>query len=583
MLRTHNCGQLTAIDEGESVRLCGWVETIREHANVTFVMLRDRYGTTQVVLEDAKSLDGLVRESAWCFSGAVRRRPEGSANLALATGEIEVHANAAELIGACDSLPLDPRDPNPVSDEHRLRYRYLDMRRPQMLANLQARHALVRSIRDTLDSAGFIEIETPMFVRSTPEGSRDFVVPSRTFPGKFYALPQSPQLYKQILMIGGVDRYYSFPRCFRDEDPRRGRQLIHTQIDFEMSFADEEDVYSIVERFMAAAFRNVLGFDLPEHFPRHTYDECMARWGLDKPDLRYEMELTDVTGAFATLDHPAIRATIAAGGLAKALVAPGCARFSRKQLGELEDHVRIYGLTTLTTIRVEESGIRSSLDKVADPSLIQAIVAATGARTGDLVVAGCERPAVVHRSMGELRTRLAAQLGMIRKGIYRPLWVTDFPMFEYDDATKSWAAMHHMFTMPKLEHLPLLVERPGDVRATLYDVVLNGIELGSGSVRITEPKLQREIMDFVGYPLEKAEAQFGFFINAYRYGAPRHAGMALGLDNLIMTMLQLSNIQDVIAFPNASSGAFPLDGSPSDLEKEQWRELHIRPALNARD
>jgi aspartyl-tRNA synthetase len=583
MLRTHTCGDLNAATIGSSVALCGWIDTVREHANVLFVMLRDRYGIVQAVLEkSATEVPKLSRESVWRFEGEVRRRPPGTENPNLPTGEIEVAVTRSELIGACAGLPIDPRDPTPVSDELRLRYRYLDLRRPAMLRNLTVRHDVVRSIRRTLEDHAFIEVETPMFVRSTPEGSRDFVVPSRTFPYHFYALPQSPQLYKQLLMIAGVDRYFSFPRCFRDEDARRGRQLVHTQIDLEMSFVEEDDVYAVVEAFLARAFKEVIGVELPTPFPRHTYDECMERWGLDKPDARYGMELTDLSAAFGSVEHEGIRQLLAKGALAKAIVVPGAAGYSRKQVSELEDHARTYGLKALTTIRLGEEGLRSNLEKVASPDLLAAMAAACGAKPGDLVLAGCERPTIVYRALGELRTFLAARLGLVPEGVYRPLWVTDFPMFEYDEASQRWAPMHHMFTMPKREHLAFWRERPGDVRAALYDVVLNGIELGSGSVRITEPDLQREIMDFVGYPHEKAERDFGFFLNAYRYGAPRHAGIALGVDNLVMTMLGLGNIQDAIAFPNASSGAFPLDGSPSEIEDEQWRELHIRPDLQAK-
>ena len=578
MLRSHTCGELRAKNVGEDVVVAGWVETIRKHSNVTFVVLRDRYGHVQVTVEsEIPGIETLGKENMVAIHGKVKARPEGAAVASQATGEIEVEAQRVELLGACDPLPFEIRDDAKITDDLRLQYRYLDMRRPAMIKRLTARHRTVQVVRRCLDAEQFLEVEPPMFVKSTPEGSRDFIVPSRLYPGRVYALPQSPQLYKQLLMIAGVDRYYSFPRCFRDEDPRRGRQLVHTQIDIEMSLVTEDDVFGVVERFLKAAFAEIVGVDIATPFPRFTWEEVMARWGIDKPDLRFGMELVDLAEPAAAMTgfEPFQRA-LREGGQVKAIVAPGCAGYSRGQTDELDAFAKRYRAGGLPWIKVDAAGVKASFAKAAQPGQIEALVERAGAKAGDLVLIVADaRRDVVARTLGELRNMLAKRLDMIPQGIYRPLWVTEFPMFEYDDEAKHWAPMHHMFTQPKADHLPFLKTRPGDVRAHLYDVVLNGVELASGSIRITNPALQKEIMDFVGYPAEKAEENFGFLLKAYRYGAPPHAGIALGLDNLVMTMLGLTNIQDVIAFPNNSAGVFPLDDSPSAVDAGQLAECHL--------
>ncbi len=577
MIRTHTCGELTAANVGQEVVLCGWVHTIREHRNTTFVELRDRYGIVQVVVNsDDGALRRVTKEAVVKVQGGVQSRPEGTANTKLSTGEVEVSCTQLELLGPCQPLPFEVRDETNAGDELRMEFRYLDFRRPHMLRNLVMRSDIVKVLRQSLESDGFIEIETPMFVKSTPEGSRDFIVPSRRYEGKFYALPQSPQLYKQILMVGGVDRYYSIPRCFRDEDARRGRQLIHTQIDLEMSFAEEADVYGVVEHFLRDTFGKVLGIDLPVPFPRLSYDDVIARFGIDKPDLRFGMEIQDVSEPVSRAQNQVLRRVLDEGGHVRALVAPNAASFSLRQLDELEEFVKRYGAGGLAWIKLQDGTIKANLGKATSDEALSAIAAGAGAGPGDLVLIVGGRPGIVARSLGELRNQLARQLGLIPANVYKPLWVTEFPMFEWDEEGKRWTAMHHMFTQPKTEHLEFLTTSPGDVRARLYDVVLNGVELGSGSIRITDPELQQRIMNFVGYPREKAEDNFGFFLRAYTYGAPQHAGIALGLDNLVMTMLGLTNLQDVIAFPNNSSGVFPLDGSPSYVDDAQLAECHVR-------
>lgn len=579
MLRTHTCGELRREHVGQDVRLCGWVDTTRKHANLTFVMVRDRYGFVQVTVgAGVAGAEVISKEAVVLVSGRVNRRPGGTEHPQLPTGEIEVEAVSIELLGACRPLPFEIRDDVSVRDDLRLEYRFLDIRRPLMLGRLVERHRIVTQLRRSLDEMNFLEVEPPMFVKSTPEGSRDFIVPSRLYPGRFYALPQSPQLYKQILMIAGVDRYYSIPRCFRDEDPRRGRQLVHTQIDLEMSFVEEDDVFSVVEKFLRDAFANVLGVELPVPFPRFTYDEVIARWGIDKPDLRFGMELVNLSGPAQAFNYDIFRRALDSGGVVKGIVAPGCASYSRKEIDGLEEFVKRYRAAGLSWIKVEEGGVRASFGHHAQPHEVATLVSAAGAEVGDLVLIVADQPAPAARALGELRNHLGIKLDLIQRGIYRPLWVREFPMFEWDDEAGRWAPMHHMFTMPKPEHLEFLETRPADVRAHLYDVVLNGVELGSGSIRITNPALQQRIMEFVGYSREAAEENFGFLLRAYEFGAPPHAGIALGLDNLVMTMLDLTNLTDVIAFPNNSAGVFPLDGSPSVVDREQLEDCHIRIA-----
>jgi aspartyl-tRNA synthetase len=576
MMRTHTCGALNAQHIGQDVALGGWVSSIREHPNVWFLTLRDRYGVTQIVLEGAfEGRDEVARESVILVHGQVRRRPAGTERPDEPTGEIEVVARSLEVLGPCKTPPIEVSDRVALGDEMRMKYRFLDLRRPSMLRNMVARHAVVRSVRASLERMGFLEIEPPMFVKSTPEGSRDFVVPSRLYPGFGYALPQSPQLYKQLLMIAGVDRYFSFPRCFRDEDPRRGRQLVHTQIDLEMSFAREDDVFEAVETFLRDAFREVQGITLPDPFPRLSYAEVLRRFGLDKPDLRFGMELIDLSAPARAIPFTVFQSVLAAQGEVKGLIAPGCAEYSRKQRGELEVFVKRYNVGGLAWVKREAGGVKASFERFATPEALEELASRAGLNPGDLLLLAADRPERVARALGELRNHLGRQLALIPEGVYRPLWVVDFPLFEFDEEAGRWAAMHHMFTQPKSEFIDTLEECPGAVLGHLYDVVLNGIELGSGSIRITRPELQRRIMDFVGYPREKAEENFGFFLKAYEYGAPPHAGIALGLDNLVMTMLGLNSLLDVIAFPNNSSAIFPLDGSPSKLDEQTLRELHL--------
>lgn len=422
MLRTHTCGELRREHVGQDVQICGWVDTTREHANLTFVMVRDRYGFVQVTVgAGVVGAEVISKEVVVLVSGRVNRRPGGTEHPQLPTGEIEVEAVSIELLGACRPLPFEIRDGLSVRDDLRPEYRFLDIRRPLMLGRLVERHRIVTQLRRSLDEMNFLEVEPPMFVKSTPEGSRDFIVPSRLYPGRFYALPQSPQLYKQILMTAGVDRYYSIPRCFRDEDPRRGRQLVHTQIDPEMSFVEEDDVFSVVEKFLRDAFANVLGVELPVPFPRFTYDEVIARWGIDKPDLRFGMELVNLSGPARAVNYDVFRRALDSGGVVKGIVAPGCASYSRKEIDGLEEFVKRYRAAGLSWIKVEEGGARASFGHHVRPHEVAALVSAAGAGVGDLVLIVADKPALVARALGELRNNLGNKLDLIQRGIYRPL------------------------------------------------------------------------------------------------------------------------------------------------------------------
>jgi len=578
MMRTHTCGELTDRHDGQEVTLCGWVAALREHGKFVFIVLRDRYGHTQIVASPEQCA-GLSSEVVVQVSGKVRRRPEGTERPDEATGSIEIDAMKVSVLGTCETPPFEVRDHVKVSDEIRLKYRYLDLRRPVMMNRLLTRSKVAAAVRGVFAQHDFIEVETPMLVKSTPEGSRDFVVPSRLYPGRAYALPQSPQLYKQMLMVGGADRYYSLARCFRDEDPRRGRQLVHTQIDVEMSFVSEDDLFSIVEEVLVKAFA-VGGVTLQVPFPRFSYDEVIRRWGIDKPDLRFGMEIVDFTDWAKGSRFKPFADAAQNGGLVRGIVAAGCGGYSRKKRDELEAFVKRYDAKGLAWIARSEGATKASFEAHADANDLSQLLSTAQAADGDLVLIVAGNAKVVARALGELRNHLARELNLIPAGETRPLWVKDFPMFEYDEDSRSWAAMHHMFTQPHAEHLPELEQDPGRVRAHLYDVVINGVELGSGSIRITDPALQKRIMDFIGYPQHKAEENFGFFLDAYKYGAPPHAGIGIGFDNLVMVILGLVDIKEVIAFPNNSSGMFPLDASPTALDAKEWGEysLALKPS-----
>ncbi|HPQ02228.1 MAG TPA: aspartate--tRNA ligase [Bacillota bacterium] len=583
VLRTHTCGELAAGNVGETVALCGWVQSVRDHGGLIFVDLRDRYGRTQVVVSPDLSEDilerarSIHRESAIRVEGIVSERPEGTKNPSISTGDVEVMASNIEIIGdAAPVLPMEVSDENLANEEVRLRYRYIDLRRPSLQANMMARHRAAMAVRNYLSDQGFLEIQTPLLVRSTPEGARDFVVPSRNFPGKFYALPQSPQLYKQLLMIAGFDRYFQIAPCFRDEDQRADRQLVHSQIDIEMSFCDEEDVFSVVEGIISAAFKGAIGADVKGPFLRMTYDEAMERFGSDKPDMRFGMELVDLTDLVADSEFGIFKSVCATGGRVRGISAPGCAGFSRKQIDDLTELARIYRTKGLITLKVEGGEIQGSVAKHISSDTLGEIASRLGSADGDLILIIADTPEVSATALGHLRRYLGKELGLIPKGDYKLLWVTDFPLFEWNPDDGRWDPMHHIFTMPREGDLELLESDPASVKGRQYDLVLNGTELGSGSIRINDPAIQKRVMNVIGVTPEEAEEKFGFLLRAYQYGGPIHGGFAIGFDRLLAVMLGLESLRDVIAFPQNAAGVSLVDDCPNEIDPKQWKELHLK-------
>jgi aspartyl-tRNA synthetase len=550
-----------------------------------FITLRDRYGQTQVVVEPetngglaGEAAKGIKRESVLRVTGRVAARPSGTENPSLPTGDIEVRAEKVSVITEAAPLPVEVSDEKVASEEVRLTYRYLDLRRSSLQFNLEARHRAALAVRNWLSDKGFLDIQTPLLVRSTPEGARDFVVPSRHFPGMFYALPQSPQLYKQLLMVAGFDRYYQLAPCFRDEDQRADRQLVHTQIDLEMSFCDEEDIYAVVEGTVAAAFRAGIGVEVETPFPRMTYDEAMARFGSDKPDLRFGMELADLSDIVRDSDFAVFRDACLKGGRVCGLCAPGCAGFSRKDIDDLTELARVHHARGLVSMKVADGTIHSSAAKYLTPEKISAIIERLGAYDGDLILIVADSAEVSATSLGQVRRHLGRRLGLIREGDHRFVWITEFPLFEWNPDENKWDAKHHIFTMPRESDIERLESDPGSVKGRLYDLVLNGTELGSGSIRINSPDLQRRVMKVIGTTREEAERNFGFLLRAYQYGAPVHGGFAVGFDRLMAVMLGLENLRDVIAFPQNASGVSLVDDCPNEIDPRQWKELHIKPA-----
>ncbi|NLH13168.1 MAG: aspartate--tRNA ligase [Firmicutes bacterium] len=581
MLRTHTCGDLSKQHIGERVTLCGWVQSVRDHGGVIFINLRDRYGETQIVCdprrdqESHREAERVRKEWVVRASGVVEARPPESLNPNMATGESESACDKLETLSVAQTPPLEIDDSKVANEEIRLRYRYLDLRRPSMQRNLTIRHRVAQAVRQYLSDRGFLEIETPLFVRSTPEGARDFVVPSRLYPGRFYALPQSPQLYKQLLMVAGVDRYFQLAPCFRDEDQRADRQPVHTQIDLEMSFVDEADVFEVVEGIVATAFKAGSGIEVATGFPRMSYQEAIDRYGLDKPDTRFGMELIDYTDLVADCGFSIFSKAVANGGQVKGLNIKGGATMPRREIDELGEFVKIYKAKGLAWMRVTDDGLESSIAKFFTEQELTAIRERAQAEPSDLLVFVADTPKVVATSLGWLRNHLARKLDLIPDDVYNFIWITDFPMFDWNEEENRWEPMHHMFTMPKQEDMQFLASDPGRVKGRLYDLVLNGMELGSGSIRINRPDIQAEVMNVIGMDRAEAERRFGFLLKAFDFGAPPHGGFALGLDRLVAQIAQAESMRDVIAFPYAS-GVSLVDGSPAEIDEQQLRELRIR-------
>ena len=577
-MRTHYCGELSAALVDRSVTLCGWAHRRRDHGGVIFIDLRDREGLAQVVCHPDRAAafqaaERVRSEFVLRVAGKVRRRPEGMVNPELRSGEIEVLAHEVEILNPSAPLPFQLDDDN-LSENTRLTHRVVDLRREPMQKNLRLRYRVAMAVRGYLDAHGFIDIETPMLTRSTPEGARDYLVPSRMHPGEFYALPQSPQLFKQLLMVAGFDRYYQIVRCFRDEDLRADRQPEFTQIDVETSFLDERAIQELMEGLIREVFRDVLGADLPDPFPRLSYAEVIARYGSDKPDLRVPLELTELTDLVKGVDFRVFRqAADLPGGRVAALRVP--AELTRKEIDDYTQFVATYGAKGLAYIKVNPDGLQSPIVKFLPANVLQEIVARAGAQAGDFIFFGADKAKVVNDSLGALRVRLGQDKGLVEKG-WRPLWVVDFPMFEWHEEEKRWSAMHHPFTSPKDGHEERLASDPGKALAKGYDMVLNGWEIGGGSVRIHRAEVQSKVFRALGISAEEAKAKFGFLLENLQYGAPPHGGIAFGLDRLVTLMAGAESIRDVIAFPKTQRAQDLLVQAPSPVDEKQLRELGLR-------
>ena len=586
-MRTHYCGQLNAQTIGQEVTLCGWAHRRRDHGGVIFIDLRDRQGLAQVVCdpdrpEMFKIAETIRNEYCLKITGKVRARPAGSTNPNIASGEVEVLCHEIEVLNPSITPPFQLDDEN-LSETVRLTNRVLDLRRPQMQKNMQLRYRTAMAFRRYLDQAGFIDIETPMLTKSTPEGARDYLVPSRVNDGQFFALPQSPQLFKQLLMIAGFDRYYQIVKCFRDEDLRADRQPEFTQVDIETSFLNESEIISIMEDLIRTVFKEAIGADLPNPFPRLPYAEAMRRYGSDKPDLRVTLELTEITDAVKDVPFK-VFANVAnsENGRVAALRVPGGASMTRGEIDGYTEFVGIYGAKGLAYIKVNdvhqpnEIGLQSPIVKNLTETALTIILTRTGAQSGDLIFFCADRTKVVNDALGALRVKLGHEKGFVNGNAWEPLWVIDFPMFEYDEEDKRWVACHHPFTSPKDEHVDLLATDPGKCLAKAYDLAVNGWELGGGSVRIHRADVQEQVFKALGIGEEEARLKFGFLLDALKYGAPPHGGLAFGLDRIATMMAGAESIRDVIAFPKTQRAQCLLTNAPSEVDEKQLRELHIR-------
>ncbi|MGE5227931.1 MAG: aspartate--tRNA ligase [Planctomycetaceae bacterium] len=575
-MRSDLCGDLRASDAGREVALCGWVAHRRDHGGVTFIDLRDREGVVQVVFhpQDAPDAHAAAQElrSEWVVrvTGAVRLRPQGMANLNLGTGDVEVVADALEVLGRAETPPFVIEDRIEADELLRLEYRYLDLRRPEMTKALRLRHQVNHLMREHMDALGFVEVETPILTRSTPEGARDFLVPSRLQPGHFYALPQSPQQLKQLLMVAGQDRYYQLVRCLRDENPRADRGFEFTQLDVEMSFVDEDDIVAVIEPLYARIIRETQGVEVPVPFPRMTYDEMMRRFGSDKPDLRYGMELATLTDLFEGSAFNAFAKVAADGGTIKGLAAPGGAALSRKELDKLVEDTKGRGAAGLVWLVVEGGGVRSPVEKFLSAEEIAGVLERTGAGEGDLVCVVADRADRANVALDGLRRDLAARLDLVPEGVWSFCWYVEPPLFEWSDDEDKWVSNHHPFTAPLTEDLD-----PATAKARAYDLTLNGFEIGGGSIRIHRPELQERVFEVLGLTHEQIQEQFGHLLRAFRFGAPPHGGIAMGVDRLVMLLAGKDSLRDVTAFPKAQSGADPLTGAPAVVDAAQLAELSI--------
>ncbi|MEK6874426.1 MAG: aspartate--tRNA ligase [Nanoarchaeota archaeon] len=580
MLRSHTCGESRISDNKKIVTLCGWNHSRRDHGGIIFIDLRDRYGLTQLVFDPSHNQtvhvqgEKLRREDVIMVTGKVRPRGKGLENLKLQTGQVEVVVDKIEVLGKAETPPIEVDDYHPASEESRMRYRYLDLRRPSMQNHFLVRHKAAQAVREFFSEHDFLEIETPLLIKSTPEGARDYVVPSRVHSGRFYALPQSPQLYKQMLMVAGFDRYFQLAKCLRDEDMRADRQPEFTQIDMEMSFIEESDIFDIIEGLLKYMFKKAVGIDIKTKFPRISYEEAMDKYGCDKPDLRFGMELVDLTQVVKGSSFGVFNSIIEHHGLVKCIVAP--LDLSRKDIEDLTLFAQGFGAKGLAWMKMTQNGLESSIVKFFNQKILENIIKKTSVKKGETILFVADMPSVTNDVLSRLRNRLGKDLELINEKELKFCWIVNFPLFEWNLDEEKWDTKHHLFCAPKKEHIKLLRSDPGKVYATLYDIVLNGTELGSGSIRISDPKVQEDVMAVVGYSKKQAEDRFGFLLEAYKYGGPPHGGIALGFDRLVALMLGLDDIREVIAFPKTKSVECLMDGSPSEISEKELKELHIK-------
>ena len=581
--RTHHCGELSEKNDGETVTLNGWVQTRRDHGGLIFIDLWDKYGVTQVVLNP--QIDNLAHQSAHSLrnsfvisaTGKVRLRPEGMINEKLATGKIEVYVDHLEILNPSQTPPFSVWDENEVQESTRLMYRYLDLRSDALHHNLNLRYQITRTVRNVLHDKGFTEIETPMLTRSTPEGARDYLVPSRVNPQKFYALPQSPQLFKQILMVSGFDRYFQIVKCFRDEDLRQDRQPEFTQIDMEMSFVDEGVLFPLVEEMIAAVYKESLGIDIPTPFPVLKYQDAIDRFGSDKPDLRFDLEIVDLGEELAGCGFKVFAEALASGGQVRALCAKKSTEIlSRKALDDLTEIAKTYGAKGMAWIKVNADGLQSPIIKFFEQPMLDAMIQKTGAEVGDTIIFSADSPKIVADALAHLRLALGKQLNLIDEKAIKLAWVTEFPLLEYDPEEKRYIAMHHPFTSPLPEDVEKFDTDPAGIRARAYDLVLNGNEIGGGSIRIHSEEMQEKMFSLLGIGKEEAEAKFGFLLEALKYGAPPHGGIAFGLDRIAMILSGAESIRDVIAFPKTQKATCMMTHAPSDVDPRQMKELKLK-------